>query len=171
MRGTLYIYGAVLIALCAAMAILGANGKEEKRRGSDWCSDEDVLFHDLEEGKLLASSEGKPLMAIITAEWCSPCRTLKYALKEFQPFERLAKKFVMVLLEGDEEPRAEEYRPDGAYFPRIFFAGADGRPRHDLYNKNGNATYRYFYFTKDHLVQGMEAALESLSGPSALIDL
>ena len=123
MRGTLYIYGAVLIALCAtisSMVILGANGKEEKRRGSDWCSDEDVLFHDLEEGKLLASSEGKPLMAIITAEWCSPCRTLKYALKEFQPFQRLAKKFVMVLLEGDEEPRAEEYSPDGAYFPAFF---------------------------------------------------
>lgn len=38
-------------------------------------------------------------------------------------FVKLAKDFVMVNLEDDDEPEDEKYAPDGRYIPRLYFLG------------------------------------------------
>jgi protein-disulfide reductase (glutathione) len=51
----------------------------------------------------------------------------------------------MINLEDNEEPSDPKFAPDGNYIPRIFFIDPNGNLRYDLYNQNGNPSYKYFY--------------------------
>jgi protein-disulfide reductase (glutathione) len=52
-----------------------------------------------------ATSEGRPAMVLIHKTWCGACKRLK-SVFEHPEIETLAREFVMVNLEDDEEPGA-----------------------------------------------------------------
>ncbi|XP_021938575.1 thioredoxin domain-containing protein 12-like isoform X2 [Zootermopsis nevadensis] len=82
---------------------------------------EQYNWFSLKEGLERARNNNKPLMLIIHKTWCGACKALKSQFSASKEIEVLSSHFVMVNAEDDEEPKDEQYFPDGGYVPRILF--------------------------------------------------
>jgi len=115
-----------------------------------WVSHEDALRR--------ARSEGRPVLVVMHADWCSHCRNYAHVFEDARIVER-ARRILMVRLDVDAEPElAARYTADGTYVPRTYFLGADGQ----ILDLDANRPrYRYFFDEHDpsSLLAGMDAAL------------
>ncbi|KHJ97098.1 hypothetical protein OESDEN_02928 [Oesophagostomum dentatum] len=110
----------------------------------------------------VAKSRNKPVFFLIHKSWCGACKNLK---KEFETdpetpeLIELSKKFVMVNVEDDDEPSEKEYRPDGAYIPRIIFLDTNGK---HLQTNNAKLfrNHKFFYPLIPQIIDGMKRALD-----------
>ncbi|GBG80849.1 hypothetical protein CBR_g31404 [Chara braunii] len=110
----------------------------------------------------------KPIMTIIHKRWCGACRHLKEELSkdEADDFVKLSEEWVMVDGGDDDEPKADEYAPDGGYIPRIIFSEANGKVRNDIVCQvGGNPSYKYFYHSLHQVTETMKYARNVLSPP------
>ena len=73
--------------------------------------------------------------------------------------KELSEKFVMVNLGDNDEPKDEQFKPDGSYIPRIFFVHPNGKVMQNIINKDGNPKYKYFYVDTEALVDSMDEVL------------
>ncbi|KXJ18963.1 thioredoxin domain-containing protein 12 [Exaiptasia diaphana] len=117
----------------------------------------------LEEGKLEAQNSRKPMMIVVHKSWCGACKALKPRFSTSSEIADLSRKFVMVNLEDEEEPKDQQYHIDGSYIPRIFFLDSFGVVQKDITNKGGNPSYRYFYSNAESIVTSMKTALEQMT--------
>lgn len=114
------------------------------------------------EGLKEAQSSHKPIMLVIHKTWCGACKALKPKFAESKGIEELSKNFVMINVEDDEEPQDTKFQIDGSYIPRIYILDSAGRVQKDIYNKNGNPSYKYYYGNERGIVSSMEEALEKM---------
>ncbi|KAF4524306.1 hypothetical protein B566_EDAN005362 [Ephemera danica] len=77
--------------------------------------------------------------------------------------ESLSKHFVMVNAGDNEEPQDKKYAPDGTYIPRIYFLDSSGEVQEDIYNEEGNANYKYYYFNTESIIESMKKAVKKLA--------
>uniref|UniRef100_A0A0P4WF03 Thioredoxin domain-containing protein 12 n=1 Tax=Scylla olivacea TaxID=85551 RepID=A0A0P4WF03_SCYOL len=120
-------------------------------------------WHTLEEGLQISQKTGKPLMLIIHKSWCGACKAFKPKFAESAAALELSKHFVMVNTMDKEEPKESKYEPDGGYIPRILFIDSKGDVRPEIYNKNGNPEYKFFYHDDKSVVESMKQAKELLT--------
>lgn len=122
------------------------------------------LWHSLEVGKRTAREQQKPLMVIIHKSWCGACKSLKPVIEKSESIHELSKDFVMVNLEDKEEPMDSQFKPDGAYIPRIFFLNpSTGEVDPSIYNQQGSTKYKYFYSSEAAILESMKEAKEKFS--------
>ena len=127
----------------------------------------DLKWLSLEDAKAKALDTGKPMMVLIHKSWCGACKSLKEHFKDgvagVDEIKRLSKKFVLANVEDEEEPNEEQYKPDGDYIPRIFFADSFGQVDPEIYNTLGSDEYKYFYGDGRKVIEGMKAAIQKFS--------
>lgn len=82
--------------------------------------------NDLNAALAKAKQQDKPAMVLFHSDASPDCIKLKGDFEVYSDIWAMSRDFVMVNLEGMEDVNAgDEYRPDGAYLPRIFFV--DGK--------------------------------------------
>ena len=115
----------------------------------------------------MALEQHKPLFVLIHKSWCGACKSLKEHFKDgvsgVDEIKRLSRSFVMANVEDDEEPQDEQYKVDGDYIPRIFFASEVGAVDPELFNTLGSEQYKYFYGDGKSVLEGMRRALGKFS--------
>lgn len=90
-----------------------------------------------------AQKEQKPLMVVVSKEWCGSCKALKAVFSKSEEVLEAAQGVVMVALENEPEADDEKYRPSGAsYIPRFMFFSPDGRL---LPLTSNSEKYAYYY--------------------------
>ena len=117
-----------------------------------------IAWRHLDEGLAEAKAEGRPLMLVVHASWCSRCKELKPAFQQARLAE-LSERFVMVNADQDLTPAVLALGPDGQYLPRVLFLDPiTGQPDADLMNPT-RERYHYYYGPRDDLAGMMEKAL------------
>merc|ERR1719272_823968 len=108
-------------ALVAA-TIAAVRGGAELGRG--W--NDEIEWQTMEAAKEAAATSGKPIMVVIHKTWCGACKSLKPKFAASKEIQKVAEMFEMVNAQDDEEPKGEEFTPDGGYIPRIMFLTPGG---------------------------------------------
>lgn len=128
---------------------------------------EDIAWvNSLPDALATVREEGRPAMVLIHNSACGACGKLKEvftASDEADEIVGLSRGFVMVNLQNEEEPKAnDDYSPDGSYIPRLFFVSKEGRVQYDLKNARGTEGYDYFYYRGEDVVREMKRAADKL---------
>lgn len=117
-----------------------------------------IAWRGLSEGFKEAADQGRPIMLVVHASWCSRCKALRPSF--FDPaLEQMSERFVMINVDQDQEPEVLRYGPDGQYIPRVVFLDSSGKLDPELKNPT-RSRYHYFYMPQDDLVAAMQRALD-----------
>jgi hypothetical protein len=103
------------------------------------------------------------VLLVIYTDWCPHCHNYSRIFHDPRLVE-LARRFVMVRVERDENPEIGElYDVDGEYVPRTFFLRSDGTLRREL--RGSHPRFRYYLdeHAADELLSLMRVALEAPS--------
>lgn len=96
-----------------------------------WNND-NIAWHDYQTGLAKAKADGKPVLVVVHTTWCPHCTKYQAVFQNAKVVEA-AKRFVMVLIDRDIEPKLnEQLGPQGqSYVPRTLVLGKDGKLRSD----------------------------------------
>ncbi len=119
----------------------------------------------------VAKTQDKPVMLVIHKSWCGACKSLRPRFAESAAIKSESEHFVMVNVVDDEEPKGEQYSPDGGYIPRVLFLDADGNVLSDVVNVGGNDKYKYYYSDGDSIARSMAMARKRVARRAAEEDL
>ncbi|KAK3089631.1 hypothetical protein FSP39_005211 [Pinctada imbricata] len=153
----------VLTSLVLFLVFLSCTLANELAKG--W--GDHIDWKTLDDGMYLSKEQNKPLMLVIHKSWCGACKALKPKFAESEKIKELSQHFIMVNAGDDDEPRDDQYTPDGGYIPRVLFLDPEGKVRKEYYNVDGNANYKYYYPMTEHIEKSMMKVMEEMSVPVA----
>lgn len=148
-----------LLAFALVATIAAVHGGAELGRG--W--NDEIEWQTLDAAREAAVTSGKPIMIVIHKTWCGACKSLKPKFAGSKIIEKFAHMFEMVNTQDDEEPKGEEFTPDGGYIPRIMFLSPDGEVKPEYKNAGGNDKYGYFYSDASQITTTMAKASAELT--------
>ncbi|RUS78972.1 hypothetical protein EGW08_013274 [Elysia chlorotica] len=147
--------------MLAASALLGSVSAATEQMKS-W--GKNIHWVSFKEGQRIAREQKKPAMVVIHKSWCRACKALRPRFANSPEIEAMSNDFIMINVEDDDEPRGSEYKPDGAYIPRILFLGPDGQVLNHVFNQKGNSMYKFYYSDAFSIVESMKQVLRLTSG-------
>ncbi|NNL86382.1 MAG: DUF255 domain-containing protein [Myxococcales bacterium] len=124
----------------------------------DW-NDSAIEWLRYDAGLERAKAEGKPILAVVYADWCHHCKQYGSNFYEPEILEK-AEDYVMVRVNQDREPATSALlAPDGDYLPRTLVLSSSGELR-DI--AAAPSRFRYFYdYRKPALLRSaLERGLE-----------
>lgn len=124
----------------------------------DW-NEQQIEWHEYQDGLARAEASGKPVMLIFYADWCPTCHAYRDVFNRPQ-IVALAQQLVMIRVNVDQFPElSEQYGDDGSYVPRTFVLDSSGKRQQLLFPQK---RYRYFIKATDLTAfeQLMSKALE-----------
>ncbi|KRX42790.1 Thioredoxin domain-containing protein 12, partial [Trichinella murrelli] len=125
---------------------------------------DDINWLPYEEGIEAAKTEKKPVFLLIHKSWCPACQVLKKKFVKAKPIIELSKYFIMINAQDDEEPWEEDFKPDGAYIPRILFLDTEGNVMKDIKNPSENFDqYTHYYSAPSPIIKSMKTVLSKLN--------
>lgn len=73
---------------------------------------DNIKWHrNLEEAKVLAKTEDKPILIYFGADWCSPCRILEKEVFSASSFKKVSQEYIMVKIYDDfKKENKSEYK-------------------------------------------------------------
>ncbi|XP_065649943.1 uncharacterized protein LOC100207796 isoform X3 [Hydra vulgaris] len=86
----------------------------------------DYVWYDWESGLKASKEHSKPILAIFHQDWCSACQRLKPKFAESDEIKQLAGEFIMINTDSEEVVKAEKYKADGEYYPKVIFLDEEG---------------------------------------------
>jgi protein-disulfide reductase (glutathione) len=116
-------------------------------------------WRSFDDAKTEAAATGKPMMMIVHTAWCPKCKALKADFQGNGEISELAKRFVLVNVNQDDEPWAQQYGPDGKYIPRVLFFDSSGTLDESL-DAQMSPKFKYFYVAGQSLPSAMRRALD-----------
>lgn len=148
---SMLVVAAMLVAnFCGGVGAASSNG---------W--NDNINWVTVDEAATEAEQTGKPIMTVIHKSWCGACKALKPKFAASAEIEALSSFFVMVNAQDDDEPKGDEYKPDGGYIPRILFSDSSNKVHPELH-EGPNPKYNYFYSDAAQVAKAMESALSTL---------
>ncbi|GFO48093.1 thioredoxin domain-containing protein 12 [Plakobranchus ocellatus] len=148
----------IMLAASALLGSVSAATEQMKNWGKN------IHWVSFKEGQRIAREQKKPAMVVIHKSWCRACKALRPRFANSSEIEAMSNEFIMINVEDDDEPRGAEYKPDGAYIPRILFLGTDGQVLDNVYNGKGNPRYKHYYSEPFNIVESMKQVLRMTAG-------
>lgn len=148
-------------ALAGVMLLFGISGEQAGHaaaRSIDW-NERQIRWHSYEDGLQEAERTGRPVLAVVYADWCPHCAAYSRLFSDPEVV-RLARNLVMVKLNGEQYPEVSaRYAPDGGYVPRTLVLRPDGKLIPFIHGDQQQ--YRYFlnYQDTQELLDVMKRAL------------
>eukprot|EP00936_MAST-01D_sp_MAST-1D-sp1_P000625 g625.t1 len=127
--------------------------------------DESITKHFVpaDEAKAKAAEAKKPLLVLITEEWCGACNNLKTQLNGGEKVKGKLDQFVVTHVSGDD---STSWKEEGhGYVPQTYFFNADGSPM-DV--KGPMDEYAHFFGGEDALAEAMDKAIALGTGKEEL---
>ncbi|XP_001639665.2 uncharacterized protein LOC5519795 isoform X2 [Nematostella vectensis] len=125
-----------------------------------------VQWMKYEEGLKEANNSGKVMMLIITKSWCSSCKAFKERIASDKNLGDWGKKFVMVNVIDDEEPKDKQLQPDGQYVPRVLFLDSNGKVLDEFWNEGTDYKHvKHYYQNGDEIIASMKRVLKKFKTP------
>lgn len=132
-----------------------------KPAAEDW-NETQIAWQSYEAGISRAKTENKPVCLVFFTNWCPHCRNYSKVFSDPRIVAR-AKEFIMIRLNADDVPAiSNAHSPDGAYVPRTFFLGPDGKMLADVHAPRPQYVHFYDEHNPESLLAGMNAALRKI---------
>ncbi|PRP88285.1 thioredoxin domain containing like [Planoprotostelium fungivorum] len=148
--------GLIVLALLSLLSIALCEVESDKSHG--W--GDKIQWKKLDEA---LSDDSKPTLVVIHKSWCGACKNLRPKFAESEEIAQLSAHFNMVNTLDDEEPSDSQFKPDGGYIPRILFVDHKTKKVDpNIYNENGNPSYKYYYGDVSGIADAMKRAKELL---------
>lgn len=125
---------------------------------------QNIQWVNFKDGMKQSKDTGKPAMVVIHKSWCRACKALKPRFANNKEIEAMSNNFIMINVEDDDEPKSTEFKPDGAYIPRILFLDGEGKVMAHVQNKRSD-NFKYYYPETELIVDSMRTALKQNNGP------
>ena len=119
-------------------------------------------WHTLDAARIEAQSSTKPILLFIHKGWCPVCQSLKHDMESSAEFEKLIPDFVLADGGDGKEPLDASFKPDGTYYPRVFFLQPNGQVTNVQVN-SGGSRYKFFPQSMAALVDAMKNAISGSS--------
>ena len=101
----------------------------------------EIAWRDIGSGIKESVKNGKPVIMVFHAPWCSACKKYRTVFKDPDIVEA-ARGFVMILIDADADKYASgAFAPDGSYVPRTLFLDAEGNVRKEFHGSDPEHAY------------------------------
>lgn len=122
------IVTALGLSQCGESTAPAEKAESPKQASADRSKAGPVFEHDFSSAIAKAGKEGKPVIAIFSAVWCSPCQTMKNDVYPSDAVKPYHDKFVWAYLDADSPDNQASMKEFGANgIPHIEFLDSTGK--------------------------------------------
>lgn len=123
-------------------------------------NDSKIVWNNIKDGKIKALKTKKPSIIVFYADWCPHCKNYSEIFNKPEIIN-LAKNFIMIKVNTDNEEVDKKFEPDGAYVPRTIFLNKNFQPEYKLHSDRDEYMYFIDYESTNELSSLMKKILKN----------
>ena len=152
---------ALILTGVAALAVPG-HGFAKTPSTRHGFNDRGVNWHLYRDALAAAGASGRPILMVVHATWCGPCRTYRKVFFD-AAVERRLEGYACALVDADAEPKVSaKFAPDGQYTPRTMVLDPEGRVLREVQGPYRQNRYLLPYDEPRALLRFLDRGLEAV---------